>query len=1224
MKKLLGVLLSTMVLLSVLIPLQPTQIQAIALEDVVITIDDADKGSGLNQFEFKGTWYPATGVASDYNGTEHWTNKSRWGATPPSATIRFRGNAIEVFGKKDKDLGIYKVVLDGDEENAFEADAYNVTPQSKESLFKLTGLSEGEHEITIYVQNKINAMAAVGVNIGAQLDYAVVDARQPVDVNKIYKTYINDHTMGDDLFQFSFSNGWSTSTGYPQYFYNGDEHWSAATATSNPSFKVQFIGSKIELYGKKEASGAKYSVRIDGKDEVIVDSYNPTAAQQQLLYAKEGLEEGNHTLELKVLYEKNPANTTGRYTAQIDYAIAYHKAIEATDLKLDKTGLTIEEGMDDAIVATAIPAYATNPKFIYSVDDPTIAKVEQDGTVTALKAGATTIKVELANGVANKVIPITVSPENGIVALSVADENRLETQDQYANVLLDNKATFDGSAWRGDVINSKINMVTKSKAIHNAQIKVSDFTSENNVIKSSNVETYWLKETKANIGRGSAVAPVKDFPDIMHTDEKVDVNAKKLQSAWININVPKDAKPGVYTGEVEIIADEFKEPYKLAYTFEVIDLLQPTTDDTKTTVQIWQHPFAVAQYYGVTKAEYFTEKHLNYMRASMQEYKEMGGRDVVANIVEDAWNNQSYSKDPSMVSWRKKVDGTFDFDYTLFDRWVQFNIEEGVLDPEKGLGQIKCYSIVPWNNQVAYFDEASSAIKKVSAATGSAEWKALWVPFLESFVSHVETKGWFDITYIAMDERDIDDLKKSASLIETVTNKEGKSLKISSAMNYQSANDFAFTDRIHDVSIGLSHISQTNTIFKDLVEHRNEKGLVTTVYTCTGDYPSNFTISDPADNAWTMWYSMSQGATGYMRWAWDNWVDDPLTNVSYRYWEPGDGWYIYPTEKGQVSDTYFYKTPRYELFKQGVRDVNKAKFLQQQSQQMEEKVDTLVGSLKRPNKTTAYGSAVPRSEADRELVFAEVSRMREGINTLAKEYVDSLVIEVEKIDVDKTKVALEEEQSVIINAVAKPDNATNKQLTWSSKNDEVATVKDGVITAVAKGETIVTVSDASNTIHVDIEVTVSAKEVEEPGNKPEENPGNKPEENPGNKPEENPGGSGNKPTEKPGNKPTVKPGNRPTLTPPSSGTIIDTTLRNTIAAENKTNTPAVKKEEKEVSKESKVEKRTTTSKNEKVEAKATPLAQKDNNSNMPLYIIGGVAIAGIAAFALLKLKNAKE
>ena len=256
-------------------------------------------------------------------------------------------------------------------------------------------------------------------------------------------------------------------------------------------------------------------------------------------------------------------------------------------------------------------------------------------------------------------------------------------------------------------------------------------------------------------------------------------------------------------------------------------------------------------------------------------------------------------------------------------------------------------------------------------------------------MSHLEEKGWFNITYISMDERSMDDLKASVDLIESITNQSGEHFKISSAMNYQSGNDYSFLDRIDDISIGLSHINHNSDDMKNMAAHRQELGLLTTIYTCTGDYPNSFTISDTAESAWTMWYSLAQNTDGFMRWSWDGWVENPLENVSYKYWEPGDPWFIYPAEKDSKTNT-FYSTPRLERLKEGIRDINKAKYLMKNAPELKDDIDSLVKSLKRPNKGgNGYGSAVAASQEDRDLTISEVNRMKDGINKFAKEFISS-------------------------------------------------------------------------------------------------------------------------------------------------------------------------------------------------------------------------------------------
>lgn len=583
-----------------------------------------------------------------------------------------------------------------------------------------------------------------------------------------------------------------------------------------------------------------------------------------------------------------------------------------------------------------------------------------------------------------------VSCDPKILGASVGSTDFHYLQKNYNDIINLDENTWSDTAWIGDKLNSKIVTWTKGLDVYNVTMKASEFRTESgNIIDSNNVEISWLKETLANIGRGNASAPVETFPDIIHKSGTLDIKAKKVASAWININIPKDAKPGIYNGSITVNADELDLPYVFNYSFEILDIVNPMPKDTDTQIEIWQHPYSVARYYGVDQEDLFTEKHFKYLREALKEYCDMGGRGVIANIVEEAWNHQSYDSDPSMVKWIKKENGSFEFNYDHFDKWIQFNIDLGIINPKEGIGQIKCYSIVPWNNRIEYYNEGSGKNESISPKPGSPEWIEPWTMFLTDFMKHVKEKGWFDVTYIAMDERGMDDLRASVDLIESIKSSEGKTFKISSAMNYESGDDYSFLDRIDDISIGLSHINHNLDDMKKMSEHRKELGLLTTIYTCTGDYPNSFTISDTSESAWTMWYSLSQNTDGFMRWSWDGWVENPLENVSYKYWEPGDPFYIYPAEKDNTERT-FYSTPRYERLKEGIRDINKAKYIMKNSPKLANEIDALVKSLKRPNKgENGYGSAVAKSEADRKLTISEVQRMRSGVNEFAKQYIKS-------------------------------------------------------------------------------------------------------------------------------------------------------------------------------------------------------------------------------------------
>lgn len=69
-----------------------------------------------------------------------------------------------------------------------------------------------------------------------------------------------------------------------------------------------------------------------------------------------------------------------------------------TAVTLDKTSLTLKEGETDSVVATVTPAKATNQTVVYTSGDESIATVSQDGTITGVKAGTTTITATSVNG----------------------------------------------------------------------------------------------------------------------------------------------------------------------------------------------------------------------------------------------------------------------------------------------------------------------------------------------------------------------------------------------------------------------------------------------------------------------------------------------------------------------------------------------------------------------------------------------------------------------------------------------------------------------------------------------------------------------------------------------------------------------------------------------------------------------------------------------------------
>ena len=95
-------------------------------------------------------------------------------------------------------------------------------------------------------------------------------------------------------------------------------------------------------------------------------------------------------------------------------------------------------------------------------------------------------------------------------------------------------------------------------------------------------------------------------------------------------------------------------------------------------------------------------------------------------------------------------------------------------------------------------------------------------------------------------------------------------------------------------------------------------------------------------------------------------------------------------------------------------------------------------------------------------------------NTYTDEVEVFVVVETERVSLDKRSIEMKSGESSVLTATVKPKNATIKDVQWYSLDTAVATVdENGVVTAVAEGETkIVAVSvNGSHTVSCNVKVT---------------------------------------------------------------------------------------------------------------------------------------------------------
>jgi len=89
--------------------------------------------------------------------------------------------------------------------------------------------------------------------------------------------------------------------------------------------------------------------------------------------------------------------------------------------------------------------------------------------------------------------------------------------------------------------------------------------------------------------------------------------------------------------------------------------------------------------------------------------------------------------------------------------------------------------------------------------------------------------------------------------------------------------------------------------------------------------------------------------------------------------------------------------------------------------------------------------------------------------------VNAKVYPVESVSLDRTSAELTEGDEITLAATVKPDNATNKGVSWKSSDPSVASVSEGKVTALKPGKATITVKTDDGGRTATCEVTVNAK-----------------------------------------------------------------------------------------------------------------------------------------------------
>ena len=258
------------------------------------TIDDATTGTGINQYEFVGTWGTST-PATAYMKTDHYS-----GTEDSYYQVRFNGVQAMVYGEMNNAFGIIAISVDGGEETL--VDCYSAEKVGNTLLFTTPELTNDNHIIKVRVTGTKNENSA---STFTTADRVVYIPGPVTDVNTI-----DDATTGTGENQYEFVGTWGTST--PETAYMQTDHYSG---TTDSYYQVRFTGIQAMVYGEMNNAFGIIAISVDGGEETLVDCYSAEKVGNTLLYTTPVLTDGSHIIKVRVTGTKNESSASTYTTA---------------------------------------------------------------------------------------------------------------------------------------------------------------------------------------------------------------------------------------------------------------------------------------------------------------------------------------------------------------------------------------------------------------------------------------------------------------------------------------------------------------------------------------------------------------------------------------------------------------------------------------------------------------------------------------------------------------------------------------------------------------------------------------------------------------------------------------------------------------------------------------------------------------------------------------------
>jgi hypothetical protein len=467
-------------------------------------------------------------------------------------------------------------------------------------------------------------------------------------------------------------------------------------------------------------------------------------------------------------------------------------------------------------------------------------------------------------------------------------------------------------AWKGERIVNQLVIWTSNNSVEELTYQVTPLNGPDDTINAGNINLKFVQYVKGD----KESKPCSDYSardynvfdelgDILSNTQVTSLAPFDPARIWLSIDIPISIDTGNYYGSVSVKAGGVT-----ALVFDIhlriTDWVIPEKEEWQFHLDLWQYPTQVIDRYNDanpnSRISYWSDQHYEILKRMYTILADKGQKTITAHIKEGALGCSS------MIKWKKSVDSSWNYDFSIFDQFVDSLMKWGIGE------QINCHSPVGWNSDdIPYWDEILNKEIILNAPIGSLEYNARWNDFLSVFKDHLDSRGWFGKALLYLDEIPENKLNAVINMIKN----NNPAWKIGMAGFHQPSQ--GTIAGVYDLSL------MYNVPFGNIDHYK----VNTFYFSCNPPFPNNFIASDAkaAGNTFIGWYAQSKNITGFLRWAFDDWIENTPEEMRIGAHTSGDFCLIY--RSSNKNDMDILSSIRLELIREGIQDFEKIRLLKE-------------------------------------------------------------------------------------------------------------------------------------------------------------------------------------------------------------------------------------------------------------------------------------------------------